>query len=68
MVQSTRQTSDGTCTETRYYITSHKKLDAQRMGDLVRQHWSIQNSLHSVLDVSMGEDDSWVRVATRLRT
>jgi predicted transposase YbfD/YdcC len=41
--------------EIRYYITSLKP-DAARLNRVVRQHWSIENKLHWVLDVGFGED------------
>lgn len=43
--------------ETRYYISSLAP-DAQRLNQLVRQHWGIENKLHWVLDVAFGEDQS----------
>ena len=33
----------------------------QRLGELVRGHWSIENALHWQLDVSFGDDTSPVR-------
>lgn len=42
--------------EFRYYISS-AELDEKRFAEAVRGHWGIENSLHWVLDVSMGEDD-----------
>lgn len=41
--------------ETRFYISSLAP-DAARINQLVRQHWSIENKLHWVLDVAFGED------------
>ena len=43
--------------ETRFYISSHKP-DAQQLNTIVRNHWSIENNLHWVLDVVFDEDSS----------
>lgn len=40
----------------RYHISS-AKLSEQAMAAAVRAHWAVENSLHWVLDVSLGEDD-----------
>ena len=55
-----RTTKDKTTTETIYYITSLKS-DAERIATIARSHWSIENSLHWVLDVTMNEDMNRVR-------
>jgi predicted transposase YbfD/YdcC len=41
----------------RYYISSMEE-DAIVFNSLIRQHWGIENKLHWVLDVTMGEDAS----------
>ena len=41
--------------EQRYYISS-AALDDKQLGQAIRGHWAIENSLHWVLDVTMSED------------
>ena len=56
IVESVRRMGDKTTTSTRYYLNSFAS-DADKLAVAVRSHWSIENSLHWVLDVSFGEDD-----------
>lgn len=59
-VRSTRTITETgeTCTEDRFYLTSLKADDAERIADCVRGHWSVENQLHWQLDVTFGEDGS----------
>lgn len=59
-----RRTIAGTTTEEVVYgITSltAAAADAARLLALVRGHWGIENKLHYVRDVTLGEDQSRVR-------
>jgi predicted transposase YbfD/YdcC len=47
-------------TESRYYISSHQ-LYAERLNHIIRNHWSVENTLHWTLDMTFREDDSRIR-------
>lgn len=50
----------GKSVQKRYYLTSHEP-DARKLQQLIRQHWSIENQCHWVLDVTFNEDQCRVR-------
>lgn len=60
MIERTRTIKGESSAETTYYITTHK-ADAERIAQIARSHWSIENSLHWVLDVTLNEDMNRVR-------
>lgn len=60
MVESERIINGKIEQETRYYISS-RDTDVHAFGMRVRGHWSIENSLHWVLDMALREDEARVR-------
>ena len=50
-----RETPAKTTTETAYYLLS-TPLSAERLNQVVRSHWGVENRLHWRLDVVMNED------------
>lgn len=53
----TREVGEKTTSETAYYLLS-EALSAERLGDIVRAHWGVENRLHWSLDVVMNEDQA----------
>jgi len=58
-----RTAASKTTTEVSYGITSlpRGRADARRLLGLVRRHWGVENRLHYVRDVTLGEDACRVR-------
>ena len=59
MVESIRPLGAEESVERRYYLSSLPGTtdeDAQRLNRVIRTHWEIDNRVHWVLDVAMGED------------
>ena len=55
-IEAVRKVGGRTSTETRYYLMS-RKMSPEEFLKTVRNRWAIENNLHWVLDVQMGEDD-----------
>jgi predicted transposase YbfD/YdcC len=56
-----RQTTEQTTTETAYYLLS-TPLTPERLNQVARLHWGVENSLHWRLDVVMNEDQDRTRM------
>ena len=62
MVIRTRHLWNKTTREVIFYLSSLPP-DAQRLGKAIRQHWSIENQLHWILDVTLRCDPAEVSSA-----
>lgn len=62
-MERSRTAGGVTTVEVAYGITSlpRGRADAARLLDLVRTHWAVENQLHYVRDVTLGEDACRVR-------
>ena len=56
-----RETPAKTTTETAYYLLC-KALSPERLNEVVRSHWGVENRLHWRLDVVMNEDQDRTRL------
>ena len=59
-------TAKKTTTQKRFYISS-RACPAEEFSGLIRQHWSIENSCHWVLDTLYREDHSQVRIVNAVK-
>jgi Transposase DDE domain len=66
-IERTREIGGKVSTETAYIITSLTAAEAgpERLLELSRTHWAIENRLHYVRDVSFNEDRCRVRAGAR---
>jgi len=67
MCNRTRTVGDETSTEIHYYIASTADGGAEKLGNAIRKHWGIENSLHWVLDIAFREDESRIRAGNAQR-
>jgi predicted transposase YbfD/YdcC len=60
IVESLRESTGKIERETRFYITSRMLL-AHLLGPIIRSHWTIENSLHWVMDMIFRDDECRIR-------
>lgn len=60
MIESTRDLENKIEKDTRFFISS-LPMDAERVLEVARGHWAVENSLHWCLDISFREDECRVR-------
>ena len=60
MIESHREEKGRKSLERRFYISSCQ-ADPEKMLHTIRLHWGIENTLHWILDMSFGEDQSRIR-------
>lgn len=63
LIERTRRIGDKMSTERHYYMSSLRPR-VRKIADSARQHWDIENGLHWMLDVQMGEDACAIRDET----
>lgn len=60
VLESKRTIENKTTTERRYYISTLSN-NAELINRVIRSHWGVENSLHWIMDVVFGEDQSRIR-------
>ena len=60
MVESCREIAGKTDRESRFYITS-LAAPAERIAEVIRGHWGIENGLHWVMDMVFRDDECRIR-------
>jgi predicted transposase YbfD/YdcC len=61
-VDSVREIPGKVEQERRFYITS-SLLPTDKLAPAIRDHWSVENSLHWVMDMTFRDDESRLRTA-----
>ena len=60
-IEAERQVGNGKLVKTVHYVVLSKRLSPQRMLEVTRTHWCVENQLHWPLDVIFYEDDARTR-------
>jgi predicted transposase YbfD/YdcC len=60
-IDRTRVLGDGTVEQRTHYFGSSLPPRVRRLGEVIREHWEVENGLHWSLDVQMGEDRCTIR-------
>jgi predicted transposase YbfD/YdcC len=60
-IESERRGADGKLSKRVHYIILSKSLSPERLLEVVRMHWTVENQLHWQLDVVFNEDDARTR-------
>jgi predicted transposase YbfD/YdcC len=60
-IETERRQANGKPTNTVLYVALSKRLTPQRMLEVTRTHWSVENQCHWPLDVVFNEDDARTR-------
>ncbi len=63
LIERSRTHKDKTTIEQQFYITSIKDNNAKVFLNYSREHWSVENKLHWVLDVTFNEDRCTIKKA-----
>ena len=61
VIYSTVEENDEKSSQSHYFIYSNKGMTAKKLMMCKRNHWSIENKLHWVLDMAFREDESRAR-------
>jgi predicted transposase YbfD/YdcC len=60
-IEAERHTADGKLMKKQHYVVLSKRLSPERLLEVVRAHWTVENQLHWHLDVVFNEDNARTR-------